>query len=51
MSTSSVLQNRDYIQTHCNEYRKTFHFACHQWNSNNNPHFEKVYLHEFKYTY
>ena len=30
-------QNRDYIQTHCNDYRKTFHFACRQWCSYNNP--------------
>ena len=37
MSISSILQNRDYIQTHCNDYRKTFHFACRQWYSYNNP--------------
>ena len=29
--------NRVYIQTHCNDYRKTFHFACRQWYSYNNP--------------
>ena len=37
MSISSILHNRDYIQTHCNDYRKTFHFACRQWYSYNNP--------------
>ena len=30
-------QNRDYIQTHCNDRRNPFHFACHQWFSYNNP--------------
>ena len=28
-----LLKNRDYIQTHCNDRRKIFHFACRQWNS------------------
>ena len=28
---------RDYIQTHCNERRNPFHFACRQWYSYNNP--------------
>ena len=23
-----LAQNRDYIQTHCNDRRKLFHFAC-----------------------
>ena len=32
-----VFQNRDYIQTHCNDRRNTFHFACRQWYSYNNP--------------
>ena len=32
-----LLKNRDYIQTHCNDYRNTFHFACCQWYSYNNP--------------
>ena len=36
MSVSSFLNNRDYIQTHCNNRRNTFHFACRQWYSNNN---------------
>ena len=27
----NLLKNRDYIQTHCNDYRNTFHFACRQW--------------------
>ena len=26
-----ISQNRDYIQTFCNDHRKTFHFACRQW--------------------
>ena len=30
-------QNRDYIQTHCNNRRNPFHFACRQWYSYNNP--------------
>ena len=37
MSISSILHNRDYIQTHCNDRRNTFHFACRQWYSYNNP--------------
>ena len=32
-----LAQNRDYIQTHCNDRRNTFHFACRQWYSYNNP--------------
>ena len=31
-----LAQNRDYIQTHCNDRRNTFHFACRQWYSYNN---------------
>ena len=30
-------KNRDYIQTSCNNRRNTFHFACRQWFSYNNP--------------
>ena len=30
-------QNRNYIQTHCNDRRNPFHFACRQWYSYNNP--------------
>ena len=30
-------RNRDYIQTHCNDRRNTFLFACRQWYSYNNP--------------
>ena len=26
-----ISRNRDYIQTHCNDRRNTFHFACRQW--------------------
>ena len=32
-----ISQNRDYIQTHCNDRRNPFHFACRQWYSYNNP--------------
>ena len=32
-----ISHNRDYIQTHCNDHRNTFHFACRQWYSYNNP--------------
>ena len=28
-----ISQNRDYIQTRCNNRRNTFHFACRQWYS------------------
>ena len=34
--TYSIFHNRDYIQSHCNNPRNTFHFACHQWYSYNN---------------
>ena len=30
-------QNRDYIETHCNDRGKLFNFACRQWYSYNNP--------------
>ena len=26
-----IFENRDYIQTHCNDRRNTFQFACRQW--------------------
>ena len=26
-----LAQNRDYIQTHCNDRRNPFQFACRQW--------------------
>ena len=29
-------QNRDYIQTFCNNKHFPFHFACRQWYSYNN---------------
>ena len=32
----NLAQNRDYIQTHCNDRRNTFHFACRHWYSYNN---------------
>ena len=34
-----ISQNRDYIQTYCNDRRNPFHFACRKWYSNNNPQF------------
>ena len=30
---TTTTTNRDYIQTHCNDYRNPFHFACRQWSS------------------
>ena len=32
-----ISHNLDYIQTFCNDRRNTFHFACRQWYSYNNP--------------
>ena len=32
-----LAQKRDYIQTHCNNRRNTFHFASRQWYFYNNP--------------
>ena len=32
-----VSENRDYIQTFCNDRRNPFQFACRQWYSYNNP--------------
>ena len=29
--------DHEYFQTHCNNRRNTFHFACRQWYSYNNP--------------
>ena len=34
---TGISQNRDYIQTHCNDLNTLFHFACRQWYSYNNP--------------
>ena len=42
-------ENRDYIKTFCNDRRNTFHFACHQWYSYNDPQCNMVKLHEFVY--
>ena len=39
-----LLKNRDYIQSHCNDRRNTFHFECRQWYSYNNPQFRKGIL-------
>ena len=32
-----IAQNRDCIQTFCNDGRNPFHFACRQWYLYNNP--------------
>ena len=32
----SIAQNRDYIETHCNDINNRFHFACRQWYNLNN---------------
>ena len=32
-----ISQNHNYIQTHCNDRRSPFLFACRQWYSYNNP--------------
>ena len=34
-----ISKNRGYIQTHCNDCRNPFHFACRQWYLYNNPQF------------
>ena len=34
---TKLLENRDYIQTHCNDINNPFHFACREWYSYNNP--------------
>ena len=33
-----ISQNRDYIQTYCNDCRNPFHIACREWYKYNNPH-------------
>ena len=33
----NLSQNRECIQSHCNDRRKPFHFACRQWFSKNIP--------------
>ena len=35
-------QNTDYIQSHCNDRRNPFHFACRQWCLYKNPHCNMV---------
>ena len=32
-----ISHNQEYIQTHCKNRRNSFHFACRQWYSYNNP--------------
>ena len=46
-------QNRDFIQTFCNDRRNPVHFACRQWYLYNSPQVNMVYLHEVinKYWY
>ena len=34
-----ISDNRECIQTNCNDRRNSFHFACCQWYSYNNPQF------------
>ena len=46
-----IAQNREYIQTYCNDRRNLFHFACRQWYSYNNPHCDMVNLHLIRYEY
>ena len=44
-----ISQNRGYIQTHCNDRRNPFHFACRRCYLYNNPQCDMVYLHVFDY--
>ena len=37
-----ISQNREYIQTFCNDRRNPFHFAWRQWYSYNNPQCDMV---------
>ena len=32
-----ISKSKEYIQTYCNDRRNSFHFACRQWFSYNNP--------------
>ena len=51
MSILSILHNRDFViiyKTHCNNRRNTFHFACRQWYSCNNPQY--TYMNSNKYS-
>ena len=32
-----ISQNKEFIQTFCNDRRNPFHYACRQWYSYNNP--------------
>ena len=41
-----IAKNRDSIQTHCNNHRNPFHFACRQWYSYTSI---IIFLHVFKY--
>ena len=46
-----ISQNHDFIQTYFNDRRNSFHFACRQWYSHNNPQCGMVYIHVFEYNY
>ena len=37
-----LAQNRDFIQTHCNDRRNPFLFACRRWYLYKNPHCDMV---------
>ena len=37
-----ITQNKEHIQTFCNDWRNSFHFACRQWYSYNNPQCDMV---------
>ena len=42
---------REYVQTHCNDRRKTFHFACRQWYSDNNSTMMLYYMYTYSNTF
>ena len=48
---TKLAQNREFIQTDCNNRRNPVHLACRQWYSYNNPQCFVVYLLEYKYKY
>ena len=37
-----ISKNEECIQTHCNDRRNSFHFACRQWYLYNNPQYHMV---------
>ena len=48
---NKISKNRDYIQTHCNDRRNSFDFACRRWYSYNIPQCDMVQLHKYKYEF